>query len=176
MKNLILFFLILAGLQVQAGFISQTNIFSGEVASNLTVGAPLVVSSTGKVTTGINYTEVSATSATTTTSASDGVMTTMTTTPGIVGTYFVAFSATCINNTGTQTVTFSIYNNGVQKTDSVRVFMPGNGALSSISQNLSVSTNGIVTTTVAGAVAIEWHVSGGTGTCTQRTLNLVRLQ
>src|SRR5258708_38157036 len=100
--------------------VSQANIFSGEVASNLTDGAPLSVSSTGQLTTGITNVQTAFSSTITTTSASDVVMTGMTTTPALAGTYLVIFSTWFTHSNGNATVTFSIYANAVQSAGTIR--------------------------------------------------------
>jgi len=103
---------------------------------------------------------------------------TITPTPGD---YLVRFSTWCSHSTASATINFSIYNNGVQKTDSVRTirpFPPGGGATGGTAAatiNVEAKINGIVTVTT-GAVAIEWNTSAATATCTQRTLDLVRLK
>lgn len=155
--------------------VRNPNVFIGEVINGATNGAPLSAGTTGLLASGISNTEVSATGATTTTSASDGVMNTMTVTP-VAGTYLVLFSTWCSHSTGNATITFSIYNNGVQKTDSVRTIIPFNGGVGANTQDIEAVINGVVTATGAGAVTIQWKTSAGTATCTQRTMNLVRLQ
>lgn len=155
-------------------FISQVNIFLGEVASGLTTGAPLSVSSTGKIASGISFTEVSDTANVTTTSATDVVMTTMTNTP-IAGTYLVNFSTWCIHSNGNATISISLYFNGSQKTSTAMTVIPFVGALSAITQDIPVSINTIVAANGTNPIAIEWHTSTGTATCHQRTMDLVRL-
>lgn len=160
---------------VQAGFISQTNIFSGEVASNLTDGAPLSVSATGKITTGITNSEVAFSSNITTTSASDVLLTGMSITPSLAGTYLVMFSTWLTQSTGNDIVTMSIYVNGVQNSGSIRSAIPFVGALSAVTQDMPLATQAIVTYTT-GTIQIDWHVNAGTGTAHNGTLDIMRLQ
>jgi hypothetical protein len=127
------------------------------------------------------FTEVSATGATTQTSgAGTTVMNTMTITPA-PGDYLVLFSTWCSHSTASATITFSIFNNAVQKTDSVRTIIPfppgggGIGGTAAATINLVATIEGVVTVTT-GAVDIRWATSSNTATCTQRTLDLVRLK
>lgn len=154
--------------------IRNPSAFIGEIVSGATDGAPLSVSATGKLASGISSTEVSATANTTTTSATDAVMNTMTITP-VAGTYLVLFSSWLTHSNGNDTVTISVYVGGVQKTDSVRTTIPFVGALSAITQDIGVTTNGIVTVNGSQAIAIEWSTNGGTATAHQRTLDIIRL-
>lgn len=156
-------------------FVSQANIFSGEVASNLTDGAPLVVSSTGKITTGINFNEITGTANITTTSATDVLLTGVTYTP-VVGVWQCLFSTWLIHSNGNATITMSYYVGGSQSSNSVRVVIPFVGALSAITQDIPVTMHGIFTVNGSQAIAIEWHTSTGTATAHQLTYDCVRLQ
>jgi|SRR6185312_1887755 len=156
-------------------FVSQTNIFSGETASDLTVGAPLVVSSTGKVSTGINFNELTATSNVTTTSTSDVAFTGMTQT-NAAGKWQCLFSTWLTHSNGNASITMSYYVGGVQSANSVRSIIPFVGALSAITQDIPVTMHGIFTVNGSQAIAIEWHTSTGTATAHQQTFDCVRLQ
>lgn len=156
-------------------FVSQVNIFLGEVASNLTTGAPLVVSTTGKIATGLTNTEISSTANITTTSASAVVLTGYTTTP-VAGTYLLWFSTWLTHSNGNATITMSVFVGGSQVTTSVRTIIPFVGALSAITQDIPVSINGQFTVNGSQAIAIEWLTSTGTATAHQATLDLLRIQ
>lgn len=125
---------------------------------------------------GISY-EASATAATTTTSGTNSVMSGMTITPA-AGNYLVLFSGWCTHNSNGDTITISIFNNGSQVTASIRTILPritssfGTPAAS----DMAVMTNGVVTATGSGAVTIDWSTTGATATCTNRTLDLIRLK
>ena len=137
-------------------------------------GAPLSINSSQLIVPGITNTEVSATSAATTTSTTDVLMTTMTITP-VAGTYLVVFSGWFTQSAGGDQIIFSIYVGGTQKADSIRNIQPFSGSTLGVNQNTAAATNGIVTVNGSQAIAIEWHVSAGTGTVTNRTLDIVRL-
>ena len=171
-------FLVFIGLTCSAAwaspFVNQVNVFSGEATSNLTTGAPLSVSSTGKVTTGITSVETSFSSTITTTSASDVVMTGMTTTP-VSGTYLVVFSSWFTHSNGNATVTFSVYAGVTQNAGSARTATPFEGAVGSANNGKAFGTNAIVTVNGSQAIAIEWHTSTGTVTAHAGNMDVVRL-
>lgn len=149
-------------------------VFIGEVANGAVAGAPLKVDTAGKLSSGISFTEVSATANVTTTSATDVLMTTMTATPA-AGTYLVLFSTWCIHSNGNATISVSFYNNGAQVTNTAMTLIPFVGALSAITQDMPLSINAVLVATGAGAIQVEWHTSTGTATCHQRTMDFVRL-
>jgi hypothetical protein len=155
-------------------FVTTSNIFSGEVASNLTTGAPLSVSSTGKVTTGITNVETAFSSNITTTSASAVVMTGMTTTP-VSGTYLVVFSAWFTHSNGNATVTYSIDVAGSANVGSSRTVIPFTGAVGGANNGLEAGTNAIVTVNGSQAISIDWQTSTGTATAHAGTMDVVRL-
>lgn len=158
----------------QNNFVTKTNIFSGEVASNLTPGAPLSVSSTGTVTVGINNTEITASSSVSGTTTQT-LLTGMTVTP-VAGTYLVIFSTAVTSNQSGGTQTFAIYVAGTQNAGSVRIVGPfAGGALSATSAICGVTTQAVVTVTGSQAITIEWSSTGTAATVTNRTMNIVRL-
>lgn len=123
----------------------------------------------------IQNTQITATSNATTTSGSDVLMTGMTVTP-IAGTYLVMFSAVVQQAGAGQSVTLSIYNNGVQDTPSVRDFAPfDGGTLSAGSASCVAATQGVYTVNGSQTIAIQWHVSGSTATVFQRNLTLIKI-
>lgn len=172
-----LFAYIVSALVARAALADVRNpsVFVGEVVNGATAGAPLITSATGKVASGISFLEVTATAVVTTTSTADVLMTTMTETPA-AGTWLVNFSTWCSHSNGNDTITMSLYFNGTQKTDSVRTLIPFDGAVGAITQDMPVSINAIVAANGTNPVQIEWHTNGGTATCTQRTLDMVRIQ
>lgn len=116
----------------------------------------------------------SATNATTT-STTDVQMTGMTSTP-IAGTYFITFSAGVQQNISGDTITVSIYSNGVIDTASTRVSAPFAGGTLTAGQGSCIyATQGIVTVNGSQAIEIRWHVSGGTGTVFNRSMILLKI-
>lgn len=123
----------------------------------------------------ITSTNVTATSSTTTTSGTDAVINSMTITPA-VGTYLVIFTGVIQQAGAGQSVTISLYVNGVQDATSVMDFAPfDGGTLSAGSASCCAVTQGVYTVTGSQAIAVEWHVSGSTATCFQRKLTLVKI-
>lgn len=118
---------------------------------------------------------VSATASATTTSTSDVLMTGMTVTP-IIGTYLVIFTGVVQQNNAGNSVTLSFYVNGVQDATSIMDFAPfDGGALSAAQASCCAVTHGVYTVTGSQSIAIQWHVSAGTGTVFQRKLTLVKI-
>lgn len=135
------------------------------------MSSPYVVYSNPPIAT----TQITATANATTTSTSDVLMTGMTVTP-IQGTYFVMFSAAVQQNSAGNSVTLSIYVNGIQDAPSIRDAAPfDGGTLSSGTASCVFTTQGVYTVTGSQAIAIEWHVSAGTGTVFQRNMTLLKI-
>lgn len=113
------------GSSALGNFVTQTNIFSGEVASNLTVGAPLTVSATGKITTGLTVLTTGQITATATNSSTTPAqMTSMTLTTPAAGTYFVFFSGTVQTGTGGNSITVYVYLNTTATGESRTIQFP----------------------------------------------------
>lgn len=123
---------------------------------------------------GLYNVEVSGTSNVTTTSTTDVVYTGATSTPP-AGVYFVVFSTWLSHSNGNATITMSLYNNAAQKTDSVKTTIPFVGAVSAVTQNISVVIQGITTVNGAQAIDIRWRTSTGTATGHQWTLDLLKI-
>jgi hypothetical protein len=99
-----------------------------------------------------------------TSSGGDVLIPGMTITPG-AGDYLIFFTGSVENTGFGDAVTVSIYSNGNQIAASV--------VRCESFSNLSnpIATNGYLTNLGAGqAIEVKWKVSGGTGTCHQRTL------
>lgn len=93
-------------------FVSQVNIFLGEVASNLTVGAPLVVSSTGKVATGLTVITTGQITTTINLSTTTPTLaTSMTLTTPAAGSYLCGFDTYVQSGTGGNSITVYLYLN-----------------------------------------------------------------
>jgi len=123
---------------------------------------------------GLYNQEVSFTSTLTTTSTTDVLLTGMTITPP-AGTYLVIFSTWLTHSQGNQSVTMSIYAGGSQVAASVRAAIPFVGALSAITQDMPLTTNGIVTVNGSQAIAIEWHTTAGTASAHTGTLDVLKI-
>jgi hypothetical protein len=121
-----------------------------------------------------NY-EVNSTSAESTASTTDVLLTSMTITP-VAGTYLVTFSSWCSQSNGAQSITLGIYNGATLLTHTQRVIIPFVNLGLASTLDIPVATNAILVANGSNAITIQWHVSGGTGTCTNRTLDLVRIQ
>lgn len=118
---------------------------------------------------------VSATSTVTTTSTSDVLMTGMTITPAI-GTYLAIFTGVVQQNDAGNSATLSFYIGGTQDASSVMDFAPfDGGALSAAQASCCAVTHGVYTVNGSQAIAIEWHVSAGTGSVFQRKLTLIKI-
>lgn len=115
MKYRISILLVLASVNAHADwnrFVSQMNIFLGEVASNLTVGAPLVVSSTGKVGTGLTVLTTGQITSTITLSTTTPTLATgMTLTTPAAGSYLCGFDTYVQSGTGGNSVNVFLYLN-----------------------------------------------------------------
>ena len=123
----------------------------------------------------INNLEINATTLDTSLSITPVVMAGMTVTPG-AGTYIVFFSAAITSVLSGSTITISLFINGVQKADSVRIISPYAGGSSSATSAIgAISINGLVTVAAGQAVDIRWSRSGGNATVAARTLNLIQV-
>lgn len=119
---------------------------------------------------------VSSTTNATTTGTSDALMTGMTITPALPGTYLAVFTGVIQQNSAGNSVTISFYVGGTQDTSSIMDFAPfDGGTLSSGSASCCAVTHGIYTVNGSQAIAVYWHVSAGTGTVFQRKLSLVKI-
>lgn len=123
----------------------------------------------------IETTDATSTTNATTTSGTDALMTGMTITP-IQGTYLVIFSAVVQSSNAGQGVTISLYVGGTQDATSIRDAAPfDGGTLSSTQASCGMMTHGIYTVSGSQAIAVQWHVSGGTGTVFQRKLSVIKI-
>lgn len=97
---------------VQNSIVTQTNIFSGETASNLTAGAPLVVSSTGKVASGLTVLTTGQVTSTITLSTTTPTLATgMTLTTPAAGSYLCGFDTYVQTGTGGNSITVTLFLN-----------------------------------------------------------------
>lgn len=153
--------------------VNQVNIFLGEVASNLVPGAPLSVSQTGTVQSGIPFYSSSTTTATT-------CATTLTTVTGITitpvaGTYLILYSTDVNSANGGTVVTFNVDQAGTAIAITQRKFQPfAGGTLTSGNQRIPFSVNSIQVLT-GSAITITCLTSASTVTTANSELNLLRL-
>lgn len=159
-------------------FITQASIWLGEVAVNLTLGAPLSVSSTGKIISGIQYYSTGLlTSNPTITNGSGTVIITSTTlnSPNpAAGTYLVLFLCTVQTTTGGNSITTYIYNGTSPSGYSFNIQFP-TATLIDSGYPLTLAAIGIVTMNGSTALNEYWSTSGGTATMQNRVLIAVRL-
>lgn len=156
-------------------FVSDRNVFSGEAALNLSPSVPLSVSTSGKVTTGITTLTIASTSSTTTTSATSGLLSAMTLTPG-AGTYWVQFNTSAQSTTGGNSITMGIYANGSLQGETITIQFP-TATLIDSGYPFFIGLHYPTVTVAAGqAITIEWSTNGGTATCLNRRLSIMRVQ
>lgn len=123
----------------------------------------------------ISTVTVTATGSNTMTSGTDALIPSMTATP-IAGTYLAIFTGVIQQANAGQSVTISIYDNGVQDATSVMDFAPfAGGTLTSGSASCCAVTQGVYTVNGSQVIQVEWHVSGGTATIFQRKFTLVKI-
>lgn len=148
--------------------------FIGETILGSAVNSPLSTDSNGAIANGLMLYTVSSTSSTTTTSGSDVALNSMTITP-IAGTYYVIFDTTVQSTTGGNSINISIYVGGSQITNSSRVVQFPTATLIDSGYPFTMFTQApAITVNGSQAIAIEWHTSGGTATCLNRTLTCIK--
>lgn len=119
--------------------------------------------------------EASATADTTTTSASDVLMSGMTYTPA-AGVYLVWFTTTLDHSNQSVPITVSIYVGGVQVAGSARAVITRTNAIGANSCTASVSTQAKVTVNGSQAIEVRWNRgNAGTATAHQRTFTGLRV-
>lgn len=152
-------------------FLNQVNIFLGEVASNLVPGAPLSVSSTGKVQSGIPsgaaYNDANFTCTTT-----DQVITGVSIAAPPAGNYRIAMAGDVNSATSGITVTLHFESNGAATTHGQLKFMPFAGGTLTAGNQRAVFAKSILTT-FNGTNAFELWCSTSTGTVTTANVALI---
>lgn len=151
-------------------------LFIGQKILGGTLGAPLSTSASGLLVSGISTSTVNATANTTTTSTTNVLISSMTLTPA-AGTYYVSFHTSLQENANNAIVTASLFSGGVQITGTempVTPFIQG-GLTPSLPLQIPISISAFATVNGAQAIEARWRVSAGTGTATQRILNIVRV-
>lgn len=157
-------------------FVTPSNIFSGETAVNLTVGAPLSVSSTGKVTTGIANSSVYVNGNFTCTTT-DQVVTGATIAAPVAGTYLVSMSGDINSAVGGVVATVHIENNGAANTNGNIKTMPfAGGTLTAGNQRVPFAKTIITALNGTNAIEVWCSTSSNTVTVANTALTIVRLQ
>lgn len=121
----------------------------------------------------IAYAEAQATANTTTSSSTYSLLNAMTITP-LVGVYQVIFSCSASNSggflgAGYNETFFAIYVGGVKVNHSERQFS------AEASHNHNVSINCQVAVDGSQAIEVRWNRDGGTSTCHERTLTVIKM-
>lgn len=156
--------------------IINPTLFIGELVSGATAGAPLSADANGQLVSGISNSSVNATANTTTTSATDVLIASMTLTPA-AGTYLVLFNASFTHSANNATITYTIYAAGAAVTGTAMVAEPTiqGGLTPTLPFSQPVSTSGFATVNGAQAIEIRWKTSAATATSGTRILNILRV-
>lgn len=153
-----------------AGFISESNIFSGEVASNLSSGAPVYVDANGKVAAGGPATTFVGVAGTITvaTNAAYATMTSLSITPTTAGTYQVHCRTSIAHTTNNAAVLMAVHVAGTIVADSVATGTPfiQGGVTPSLAVPMVLYSNTETTITAAQAITCGWRTSAGTASST----------
>lgn len=154
--------------------VKGSTLFIGQYVFNGTVGAPLVTGTGNALASGLYNFEASSSSAVTVTTTA-GVVGGATVTP-VAGTYLVIGSCNITaSSAGGNTLTLRIYVGGAAQADTARTATPTSTAVLAPFQNMSVSTNKIVTVNGSQAIALEAVTSAGTITLTGIDFDVVRI-
>jgi len=142
-------------------------------APGVNSGAPLVDNG-GNLAFGLYNNEVNSSAAITVTTTV-GVIGSSTVTP-VAGTYLVMFSCNITASSAAGNIlSIEIFVGGTGQADTIRKAMPtGTGALNAF-QNMTVSTNKLVTVNGSQAIAVEASSSAGTITVTGLNFDVVRI-
>lgn len=120
-----------------------------------------------------DYAEVQATANTTTSSSTFALLNTMTVTP-VEGTHVVNFTAST-SNTGTVLGTISEDNYFIIYVDGVAIDHTERISTSINNNYLNIAINCLVTVNGTQDVQVYWRTTGGTATCYERTLTVIKL-
>lgn len=149
-------------------------IFIGEAVPGSTPLAPLAADSSGNLVSGLSTFTVASTTSATTTSATQALLTGMTITPG-VGTYWVTFNTSVQSTTGGNSITMGVYANGVLQGETITIQFPTATLINSGYPFFIGLHFPTATVAAAQAITIEWSTNGGTATCLNRRLSLLRI-
>lgn len=171
MKKLILTLLLFSTLA--AGDVKNPVAFIGQAVLGSTPGAPLAADSNSQLVSGLGTVEVSGTSYTCNTS--DNVITSITTSPSLAGTYLATFNGDVNSATGGVVVTLSYFVAGVQQSISQRKFMPfAGGTLTAGSQRANVGLSSLITITAGQSIAVHCSTSSNSVTWANSQMQVER--
>lgn len=150
--------------------------FIGQAVLGATAGAPLSTDVNNLLVSSHSNSNVTATVAATTTSATDVLITSMTLTP-VAGTYIAWFHTTLQSNSNNANITVSLWSGVTQVTGTEMVATPQIQGGVTPSLNMRVPVGTVCTTTVNGSQAIEarYRTSAGTATAGTRILQILRV-
>lgn len=117
---------------------------------------------------------IASTSTTTTTSATAALLAAMTITPG-AGTYWAWFSTSIQSTVGGNSITIGIYANAVLQGETITIQFPTATLIDSGYPFYIGHHYPTVVVTAGQAITVEWSTSGGTATCLNRRLSLMRI-
>jgi len=159
--------------QVTPSLLTAINIQDTGLATSV-AGAPLSINSSQVIIGGIYNSEVNS-SSNLNVSTTVGVIGGATVTPA-AGTYLVIASCTITASSAAGNIlSIEIYVGGTAQADTLRKAMPtGTGAFAAF-QNMSLSTNKIVTVNGSQAIALEASTSAGTITVTGLNFDVIRV-
>jgi len=157
--------------QINARALSARQILSGY---GLTGGGDLTADITLAV--GLSNQTVNATGTTTTTSATDVLMNSMSITP-VAGTYLVLFGCSVESNSDDADIFTSIYSGGVRASGSQRQATPNvsGGPGNPASAVIPMETHAIVSVNGSQAIEGRWRRTAGTASAYTRQLSIVRI-
>lgn len=124
----------------------------------------------------LTYAEATATADTTTTSASDVLLNSMTITP-VAGVYLVWFSASGINSANGGVTTYSIYSGGVQVASSERqvTSLIAGVVIGNAPNEVAVASQALVSVNGSQAIEVRWRRSAGTSTTRERSITVLKV-
>lgn len=118
---------------------------------------------------------VASTSNTTTTSATQVALNAMTITPGVAGTFWGTFNTSVQSTAGGNSITMGMYANGALQGETQTVQFP-TATLIDTGYPFFIGLHfPTLVVTAAQAITIEWSTNGGTATCLNRRLSLLRI-
>jgi len=149
-------------------------LFTGQyIATTANSGAPLVDNG-NSLGFGLYNSEVNSSSSLTI-STTLGVIGGATVTP-VAGTYLVIASANLTaSSAGGNTITFQLYVGGTAQADTKRSATPLSSAALATFQNMSISTNKLITVSGSQAIALQASTSAGTVTVTGLNFDVIRI-
>lgn len=164
-----------AGAQIQAlGTVNELKAYQWDITPNVIANPLIKIGTALAISESAQTIAVAATADTTTTSASDVLMNSMTLTPA-AGSYLVMCSASVECDTAGGTISASIYSGGSQVTGTERAAIPlmVGVILNAATTIETIATQGIATVNGSQAIEFRWKRSAGTATAHQRNMHLI---